>query len=154
MRQRAALFPAVSHFRDWQKVRPVSTLTQTCAVSRRLLQVMLTSSQVYRACVKPPHPHPLSSRLIIIIRLQVPRLALRHRLSVLSGCVSRPAPWRRRPITFLCYVLSVSALRPLAKRVRVSTCWHLIGQRETGSDRNSCLLFSFPHVSTPPSSSF
>ncbi|XP_049460858.1 phosphatidylserine decarboxylase proenzyme, mitochondrial isoform X2 [Epinephelus fuscoguttatus] len=50
-------------------------------------------------------------------RLQVPRLALRHRLSVLSGCVSRPAPWRRRPITFLCYVLSVSALRPLAKRV-------------------------------------
>ncbi|XP_059214521.1 phosphatidylserine decarboxylase proenzyme, mitochondrial isoform X2 [Centropristis striata] len=50
-------------------------------------------------------------------RLQVPRLALRRRLSVLSGCVSRPAPWRRRPIAFLCYVLSVGALRPLAKRV-------------------------------------
>ncbi|XP_042365713.1 phosphatidylserine decarboxylase proenzyme, mitochondrial isoform X2 [Plectropomus leopardus] len=49
--------------------------------------------------------------------LQVPRLALRHRLSVLSGGVSRPAPWRRRPISFLCYVLSVSTLRPLAKRV-------------------------------------
>ncbi|XP_059214523.1 phosphatidylserine decarboxylase proenzyme, mitochondrial isoform X4 [Centropristis striata] len=49
--------------------------------------------------------------------LQVPRLALRRRLSVLSGCVSRPAPWRRRPIAFLCYVLSVGALRPLAKRV-------------------------------------
>ncbi|KAI3362530.1 hypothetical protein L3Q82_012831 [Scortum barcoo] len=53
-----------------------------------------------------PHPH----------RLQVPRLALRRRLSVLSGGVCRPAPWRRRPITFLCYVLSVSALRPLANR--------------------------------------
>ncbi|XP_071328246.1 phosphatidylserine decarboxylase proenzyme, mitochondrial isoform X1 [Trachinotus anak] len=50
-------------------------------------------------------------------RLQVPRLALRHRLSVLSGGVCRPASWRRRPITFLCYVLSVSALRPLANRV-------------------------------------
>ncbi|XP_022624135.1 phosphatidylserine decarboxylase proenzyme, mitochondrial isoform X2 [Seriola dumerili] len=49
--------------------------------------------------------------------LQVPRLALRHRLSVLSGGVCRPAPWRRRPITFLCYILSVGALRPLANRV-------------------------------------
>ncbi|XP_054468704.1 phosphatidylserine decarboxylase proenzyme, mitochondrial isoform X1 [Anoplopoma fimbria] len=49
--------------------------------------------------------------------LQVPRLILRRRLSVFSGSVSRPIPWRRRPIAFLCYVLSVSALRPLAKRV-------------------------------------
>nr|QRG28706.1 phosphatidylserine decarboxylase proenzyme [Sebastes schlegelii] len=54
-----------------------------------------------------PRPH----------RLQVPRLALRRHLSVLSGSVSRPTPWRRRPIAFLCYVLSVSTLRPLAKRV-------------------------------------
>ncbi|KAK9532120.1 hypothetical protein VZT92_009522 [Zoarces viviparus] len=50
-------------------------------------------------------------------RLQVPRLSLRRRLSVLSGGVCRPIPWRRRPIAFLCYALSVSALRPLAKRV-------------------------------------
>ncbi|XP_018518635.1 phosphatidylserine decarboxylase proenzyme, mitochondrial isoform X2 [Lates calcarifer] len=49
--------------------------------------------------------------------LQVPRLALRQRLSVLSGGVCRPAHWRRRPIAFLCYVLSVSTLRPLANRV-------------------------------------
>ncbi|XP_044190215.1 phosphatidylserine decarboxylase proenzyme, mitochondrial isoform X1 [Thunnus albacares] len=50
-------------------------------------------------------------------RLQVPRLALRRRLNALSGGVCRPAPWRRRPIAFLCYALSVSALRPLANRV-------------------------------------
>ncbi|XP_075993427.1 phosphatidylserine decarboxylase proenzyme, mitochondrial isoform X2 [Genypterus blacodes] len=50
-------------------------------------------------------------------RLQVPRLALRRRLSALHGGVSRSAPWRRRPITFLCYILSVTALRPLANRV-------------------------------------
>ncbi|KAL6096395.1 pisd [Pungitius sinensis] len=50
-------------------------------------------------------------------RLQVPRVALRRRLSALSGAASRPIPWRRRPIAFLCYVLSVGALRPLAKRV-------------------------------------
>ncbi|XP_062414839.1 phosphatidylserine decarboxylase proenzyme, mitochondrial isoform X4 [Pungitius pungitius] len=49
--------------------------------------------------------------------LQVPRVALRRRLSALSGAASRPIPWRRRPIAFLCYVLSVGALRPLAKRV-------------------------------------
>ncbi|XP_028254369.1 phosphatidylserine decarboxylase proenzyme, mitochondrial isoform X2 [Parambassis ranga] len=49
--------------------------------------------------------------------LQVPRLALRHRLSALSGSVCRPAAWRRRPLAFLCYVLSISALRPLANRV-------------------------------------
>ncbi|XP_042251234.1 phosphatidylserine decarboxylase proenzyme, mitochondrial isoform X3 [Thunnus maccoyii] len=49
--------------------------------------------------------------------LQVPRLALRRRLNALSGGVCRPAPWRRRPIAFLCYALSVSALRPLANRV-------------------------------------
>ncbi|XP_031177423.1 phosphatidylserine decarboxylase proenzyme, mitochondrial isoform X3 [Sander lucioperca] len=54
-----------------------------------------------------PRPH----------RLQVPRLALRRRLSVLRGGVSRPTPWRRRPLAFLCYVLSLSALRPWAKRV-------------------------------------
>ncbi|KAI9545450.1 hypothetical protein NQZ68_036437 [Dissostichus eleginoides] len=52
-----------------------------------------------------------------MIRLLMPRLALRHRLSALSGRVSRSAPWRRRPIAFLCYFLSVRALRPLAKRV-------------------------------------
>ncbi|XP_040915298.1 phosphatidylserine decarboxylase proenzyme, mitochondrial isoform X3 [Toxotes jaculatrix] len=49
--------------------------------------------------------------------LQVPRLAIRHRLSMLSGGVCRPAPWRRQPIAFLCYILSASALRPLASRV-------------------------------------
>ncbi|CAI5665943.1 phosphatidylserine decarboxylase proenzyme, mitochondrial isoform X4 [Oreochromis niloticus] len=53
------------------------------------------------------HPH----------RLQVPRLALRRRLTALKGGVSRPATWRHRPISFLCYILSVSALRPLACRV-------------------------------------
>ncbi|XP_023119633.1 phosphatidylserine decarboxylase proenzyme, mitochondrial isoform X2 [Amphiprion ocellaris] len=52
-----------------------------------------------------------------LFRIQAPRFALRHRLSVLSGGVSRPAPWRRRPISFLYYVLSVNALRPLANRV-------------------------------------
>uniref|UniRef100_A0A3B4FXI1 Phosphatidylserine decarboxylase n=1 Tax=Pundamilia nyererei TaxID=303518 RepID=A0A3B4FXI1_9CICH len=31
--------------------------------------------------------------------------------------VSRPAAWRHRPISFLCYILSVSTLRPLACRV-------------------------------------
>lgn len=56
--------------------------------------------------------------LVIIIRLQVPRLALRRRLSALKGGVSRPAAWRHRPISFLCYILSVSTLRPLACRVR------------------------------------
>ncbi|XP_076613718.1 phosphatidylserine decarboxylase proenzyme, mitochondrial isoform X2 [Chaetodon auriga] len=50
-------------------------------------------------------------------RLQVPQLALRRRLTAFSGGVCRPAPWRRRPITFLCYILSVSALRPLTNRV-------------------------------------
>ncbi|XP_006782281.1 phosphatidylserine decarboxylase proenzyme, mitochondrial isoform X1 [Neolamprologus brichardi] len=50
-------------------------------------------------------------------RLQVPRLALRRRLSALKGGVSRPAAWRHRPISFLCYILSVSTLRPLACRV-------------------------------------
>ncbi|XP_068190704.1 phosphatidylserine decarboxylase proenzyme, mitochondrial isoform X3 [Antennarius striatus] len=50
-------------------------------------------------------------------RLQVPRLAFRRRVSTLSGSVCRPTPWRRRPIAFLCYVLSASVVRPLAKRV-------------------------------------
>ncbi|XP_058473698.1 phosphatidylserine decarboxylase proenzyme, mitochondrial isoform X1 [Solea solea] len=50
-------------------------------------------------------------------RLKVPRLDLRHHLSALRGEVCRPTPWRRRPIAFLYYVLSVSALRPLASRV-------------------------------------
>ncbi|XP_074474568.1 phosphatidylserine decarboxylase proenzyme, mitochondrial isoform X3 [Sebastes fasciatus] len=61
----------------------------------------------------------LSAAMLSVTRswLQVPRLALRRHLSVLSGSVSRPTPWRRRPIAFLCYVLSVSTLRPLAKRV-------------------------------------
>ncbi|XP_029986338.1 phosphatidylserine decarboxylase proenzyme, mitochondrial-like isoform X3 [Sphaeramia orbicularis] len=56
-------------------------------------------------------------RRTVRFRLQVPRLALRRRLNALSGGVSRPAHWRRRPIAFLCYVLSVNALRPLANRV-------------------------------------
>ncbi|XP_063746100.1 phosphatidylserine decarboxylase proenzyme, mitochondrial [Eleginops maclovinus] len=51
------------------------------------------------------------------LRLLIPRLALRHRLTTLSGRVSRSASWRRRPIAFFCYFLSVRALRPLAKRV-------------------------------------
>ncbi|XP_077944694.1 phosphatidylserine decarboxylase proenzyme, mitochondrial isoform X2 [Gasterosteus aculeatus] len=75
--------------------------------------------------------------------LQVPRAALRRRLSVLSGAASRPVPWRRRPIAFLCYVLSVGALRPLAKRVRAVACWLLIGQREKGRDRNYHISFFF-----------
>ncbi|XP_078812558.1 phosphatidylserine decarboxylase proenzyme, mitochondrial isoform X3 [Oryzias latipes] len=54
-----------------------------------------------------PHPH----------RLQVPHLALRHRLSKLSNGVCRPAPWRRRPIAFLGFILSFNTLRPLANRV-------------------------------------
>ncbi|XP_036974189.1 phosphatidylserine decarboxylase proenzyme, mitochondrial isoform X4 [Acanthopagrus latus] len=54
-----------------------------------------------------PHPH----------KLQVPRSAVHRNLSALSGSVSRTTPWRRRPLAFLCYVLSVSTLRPLAKRV-------------------------------------
>ncbi|XP_073334258.1 phosphatidylserine decarboxylase proenzyme, mitochondrial isoform X2 [Pagrus major] len=49
--------------------------------------------------------------------LQVPRSALRRHLSTLSGGVSRTTPWRRRPLAFLCYVLSVSTLRPPANRV-------------------------------------
>nr|XP_046231606.1 phosphatidylserine decarboxylase proenzyme, mitochondrial isoform X3 [Scatophagus argus] len=49
--------------------------------------------------------------------LQAPRLALRRHLSALSGGVCRPTSWRRRPIAFLCYVLSASALRPMANRV-------------------------------------
>ncbi|XP_068562921.1 phosphatidylserine decarboxylase proenzyme, mitochondrial isoform X3 [Cebidichthys violaceus] len=64
-------------------------------------------------CQRPP----LSASSATRSWLQVPRLSLRRRLSVLSGGVSRPIPWRRRPIAFLCYALSVSALRPLAKRV-------------------------------------
>ncbi|MEQ2192718.1 hypothetical protein XENOCAPTIV_016094, partial [Xenoophorus captivus] len=51
------------------------------------------------------------------LRLRVPRLALRHRLSVLSNGVCRPATWHRRPIAFLGFILSVNALRPLANRV-------------------------------------
>ncbi|KAM6902799.1 phosphatidylserine decarboxylase proenzyme, mitochondrial isoform 1-T1 [Xenentodon cancila] len=50
-------------------------------------------------------------------RLQVPRLTFRHHLSTLSNGVCRPAPWRRRPVAFLGFILSVSALRPLANRV-------------------------------------
>lgn len=80
---------------------------------------------------------------VVTLRLQVPRAALRRRLSVLSGAASRPVPWRRRPIAFLCYVLSVGALRPLAKRVRAVACWLLIGQREKGRDRNYHISFFF-----------
>lgn len=86
---------------------------------------------------------------LVMIRLQVPRLALRQRLSVLSGGVCRPAHWRRRPIAFLCYVLSVSTLRPLANRVRAAAEWLLIGWREMGRRGNtqictsSCSLFFF-----------
>lgn len=67
--------------------------------------------------------HPSHSHLVMVIRLQVPRLALRRRLNALSGSVSRPARWRRRPIAFLCYILSASALRPLANRVRAAVSW-------------------------------
>ncbi|XP_031177421.1 phosphatidylserine decarboxylase proenzyme, mitochondrial isoform X2 [Sander lucioperca] len=63
-------------------------------------------------CHRPAGPAPARRSW-----LQVPRLALRRRLSVLRGGVSRPTPWRRRPLAFLCYVLSLSALRPWAKRV-------------------------------------
>lgn len=76
--------------------------------------------------------YPSHSHLVMIIRLQVPRLALRRRLNTLSGSVSRPAPWRRRPIAFLCYVLSASALRPLANRVRAAVSW-LDSGKESGA---------------------
>lgn len=80
-----------------------------------------------------PLPSSLSNlNLIIIIRLQVPRLALRHRLSTLTGGVCRPTPWRRRPIAFLCFILSVSALQPLAKRVRAAADWLLVKRITTG----------------------
>lgn len=68
----------------------------------------------------------------MVIRLQVPRLALRRRLNALSGSVGRPTPWRRRPIAFLCYILSVSTLRPLANRVRAAISW-LDGGRGGGA---------------------
>lgn len=74
-----------------------------------------------------------------IIRLQVPRLDLRHRLTALRGGVCRPAPWRHRPIAFLCYVLSVSALRPLANRVRAA----LIG-REVNLEKGNDVIVSDP----------
>ncbi|XP_068562919.1 phosphatidylserine decarboxylase proenzyme, mitochondrial isoform X1 [Cebidichthys violaceus] len=90
-------------------------------------------------CQRPP----LSASSATRSWLQVPRLSLRRRLSVLSGGVSRPIPWRRRPIAFLCYALSVSALRPLAKRVRAAACWLLIGRREKGKDRNYHIHFFF-----------
>lgn len=94
----------------------------------------------------------LSSHLVIIIRLQVPRLALRRRLNALSGGVSRPAPWRRRPIAFLCYMLSASTLRPLANRVRAAAGWLLIGQREPGRQgigRNFMFLYVFSNLPHP-----
>ncbi|XP_026153848.1 phosphatidylserine decarboxylase proenzyme, mitochondrial isoform X1 [Mastacembelus armatus] len=56
-------------------------------------------------------------RMTAQLRLQVPCLAVRRHLSTLSGGMRCPAPWRRRPITFLCYILSISALRPMANRV-------------------------------------
>lgn len=72
----------------------------------------------------------------------MPRSALRRNLSALSGGVSRTTPWRRRPLAFLCYVLSVSTLRPLANRVREAAGWRLIGQR----GRTVCRR---PHLSSP-----
>ncbi|KAM9306207.1 phosphatidylserine decarboxylase proenzyme, mitochondrial isoform 2-T2 [Pholidichthys leucotaenia] len=68
-------------------------------------------------CRQPDHPTAARSLPATLSWLRVPRLALRRRLGALSGSVRRPAPWRHRPIAFLCYVLSVSALRPLASRV-------------------------------------
>ncbi|XP_029133738.2 phosphatidylserine decarboxylase proenzyme, mitochondrial isoform X2 [Labrus bergylta] len=70
-----------------------------------------------RECEKDGGGGGGGARMSARFRLQVRRLALRHRLSGLSGSTSRPTPWRRRPIAFLCYILSVSALRPLANRV-------------------------------------
>lgn len=83
----------------------------------------------------------------------MPRLALRRRLNALSGGVSRPAPWRRRPITFLCYMLSASALRPLANRVRAAAGWLLIGQREPGRQgigRSFMFISIFSCLLRPP----
>lgn len=81
--------------------------------------------------------HPSHSRVVMVIRLQVPRLALRRRLNALSGSVSRPTPWRRRPIAFLCYVLSASALRPLANRVRAAVSW--LDRGKGGGAVNACV---------------
>lgn len=90
--------------------------------------------------------------LVIIIRLQVPRLALRHRLSALKGGVSRPAAWRHRPISFLCYILSVSTLRPLACRVRSLWLVEVQGGQQPYSyillHLLSCLLWSISDQST------
>lgn len=90
--------------------------------------------------------------LVIIIRLQVPRLALRRRLSALKGGVSRPAAWRHRPISFLCYILSVSTLRPLACRVRSLWLVEVQGGQQPYSyillHLLSCLLWSISDQST------
>lgn len=74
----------------------------------------------------------------MVIRLQVPRLTLRRRLNALSGSVGRPTPWRRRPIAFLCYILSASALRPLANRVRAAVSG--LDSGEGGGGVNACVL--------------
>lgn len=90
--------------------------------------------------VHPSHPH-----LVMVIRLQVPRLALRRRLNALSGSVSRSTPWRRRPIAFLCYILSASALRPLANRVREAVSW--LDSGKGGGAVNAAVLNEFITVS-------
>lgn len=84
--------------------------------------------------------HPSHSHLVMVIRLQVPRLALRRRLNALSGSVSRPTPWRRRPIAFLCYILSASTLRPLANRVRAAVSW--LDSGEEGGAANAWIYYS------------
>ncbi|XP_017297314.1 phosphatidylserine decarboxylase proenzyme, mitochondrial isoform X3 [Kryptolebias marmoratus] len=70
-------------------------------------------------CRRPARPPAATSASNSRSWLRVPRLALRHRLSALSNGVCQPVPWHRRPMAsaILGFILSVSALRPLANRV-------------------------------------
>ncbi|XP_067339434.1 phosphatidylserine decarboxylase proenzyme, mitochondrial isoform X6 [Channa argus] len=79
---------------------PASSSVATCSWCGSYLVVVVTA--VSKTCCA---------------RLQLPRLALRHRLRTLSGVIRHPVPWHHRPVTLLCYFLSVSTLRPLANRV-------------------------------------
>lgn len=68
-------------------------------------------------------------------------MSLCRRLSALSGGVCRPATWRRRPIAFFCYFLSVSTIQQLTNRVRAAANW-LEGSEE-GRKRPCMDMFLF-----------
>lgn len=128
---------------------PQTVAMETASPYGRLLDFKFLANHVFvifpnfseRIFFAPPHfsffspsspVHPSHPHLVMVIRLQVPRLALRRRLNALGGSVSRPTPWRRRPIAFLCYILSASALRPLANRVRAAFSWLDSGKEGRG----------------------